>query len=211
MQKANGFTRQEILNAIKLNGTMTAEALGKALNISPVAVRQHLAALEAEGLVATSIERRNVGRPVHRYTITHRGDETFPRDYAACANSLLDEIRYREGEEAVAELFTRQRERLQSSLQSRMDGKSLAARVCELAKIQSDAGYMAKVVEEEHGEGYILTEHNCAICQIARQHPEACEQELILFQQLLGEDVEVTREKHILSGDFTCTYRICPR
>src|SRR5687767_10368667 len=101
MHKANGITRSQILTSIKVNGSMTADSLAQELGISPVAVRQHLAGLEAEGYILTSVERRGLGRPVHRYSITSEGDETFPRAYDRVANELLDELRLTGGEAAV--------------------------------------------------------------------------------------------------------------
>lgn len=209
MHRANGFTRREILTLVKLHGSMTAEGLGKQLGISSVAVRQHLASLEAEGLVATSVERRGLGRPVHRYALTPAGDETFPRRYDAFANALLDEIRLSQGEETIHRLFALLREQQRMALQPRIKGRSLSEKVTHLARIQSEGGYMADV---QATQGALrLIEHNCAICQIARRHPAICEQERILFQQLLGGNVSVEREQHMLAGDPVCTYRICSK
>jgi predicted ArsR family transcriptional regulator len=206
MHKANGYTRQEILRSVKLNGSMTADELGRELGISPVAVRQHLASLEAEGLVQTSIERRGLGRPVHRYTITSRGDETFPRAYDHFATSLLDDIRSVLGDQAVVRVFESRRERIAASHKRRLEGRTILEKIEELAKIQSDAGFMA--VSTTDGDDFILSEHNCAICQVARNEPSACAEEMAMFQDLLGSGISVSREKHILSGDSTCTYRI---
>jgi len=209
MHRANGFTRREILSLVKMNGSMTAEALGKELSISPVAVRQHLAALEAEGYIATSVERRGLGRPVHRYTITARGDETFPRGYDVLANALLEELRFSQGEKAVDRLFGQYRERQRAANQPRMEGKSLPGKVAELAKIQSENGYMAEMRQDE--DGYRLIEHNCAICRVARNLPAACASELLLFRQLVGEEASVVREQHMMAGDHTCAYLIRPK
>lgn len=207
MHRASGYTRRAILIAIKTNGSMTADALGRALGVSPVAVRQHLAALEAEGLVATSVERRTVGRPVHRYAITSAGDETFPRTYDELANALLDEHRAAHGDAAVDELFGRNRRRLQAGYELRMEGRDLAARVRELARIQDEGGYMAEAREEPDGT-FLLVEANCAICRVARRHPAVCEQELAMFRALLGARASIVRERHIPSGDTVCAYRV---
>jgi predicted ArsR family transcriptional regulator len=194
------------MSAIKLNGSMTAETLGKELGISPVAVRQHLTALEAEGHIVTSVERRGLGRPVHKYTLTLQGDETFPRAYDALANALLEELRFSQGDEAVDTLFAQRRERQLATHRIRMEGKSLAGRVAELAKIQSEGGYMALSYEAD--EGFLLTEHNCAVCQIARHYPAACHNEIVLFQELLGEEAAIERTQHLMAGDHACTYWI---
>src|SRR5438876_968476 len=102
MPRANGITRQEILTALKLDGCRTAEELAHALGISQVAVRQHLTSLEAEQSVVVEIERKGLGRPAHRYRLTPQGDEMFPRKYDALANSMLDELRAWQGDEAVS-------------------------------------------------------------------------------------------------------------
>src|SRR2546423_13531844 len=187
MHRASGFTRQEILTAIKVHGSMTTDELGKELGISPVAVRQHLSALEAEGYIAASVQRRGLGRPVHRYTVTSQGDETFPREYDVLANGLLDELQYVEGEAAVASLFAAKRKRTAEANRIRVSGKPLAARVEEIAKMQSEAGYMA--IAREDGGGFLLTQHNCSICRVAQRHRCACDEEINLFRELLGDAV----------------------
>lgn len=208
MHKANGITRGQILTAIKVNGSMTADLLATELGISPVAVRQHLTALEAEGHIRTSVERRGLGRPVHRYAMTQEGDETFPRAYDRVANELLDEIRLDGGEDAVDSVFAARRERVKASSHSRFHGKPLAARVEEMARLQTEYGYMAKARPD--GDDHLLVQHNCAICKVATNNPAACKHEHIMLQELAGSEAEVTRETHILDGDTTCTYRIRP-
>jgi len=89
-----------------------------------------------------------------------------------------------------------------------MQGKPLAARIAEIGRIQTEQGYMADVAEENGA--YVLTEHNCAVCRVAAQHDVACREELTLFRELLGPDVTVRREKHLLAGDHVCAFRIAP-
>ena len=208
MHKANGITRGQILSSIKVNGSMSADSLARELGISAVAVRQHLAALEAEGYINTSVERRGLGRPIHRYAITDRGDETFPRSYDRVANEILDEVRLSGGEAAVDAVFAARRERLQSHSRARMHGKPLAGQVEELARFQSEYGFMAEARRD--GDDLLLVEHNCAICKLARENRNICRHELVMIQNMLAEGTDVVREQYILDGDPTCTYRIKP-
>ena len=208
MHKANGITRGQILTSIKVNGSMTADTLARELSISPVAVRQHLAALEAEGYITTAVERRGLGRPVHRYSVTEGGDETFPRSYDRVANELLDELRLSGGEAAVEAVFAARSERLQSATLVRIHGKPLCDRVEEAARFQSEYGFMAET--QKDGDELLLIEHNCAICKLAKQNPIACKHELQMIQRMMGDGVRVVRERYILEGDPTCTYRITP-
>lgn len=207
MSRANGITRQEILTSIKYSGAMTAEELARELGISQVAVRQHLASLEAEGIVSVTVERRGLGRPSHRYRLTVAGDETFPRRYEAAAAELLHGLLEWQGAEAVEALLAKRRQRLLETLEARFKDKPLAAQLQELARIQTDAGYMAEVVADER-DGYRLIQHNCSACAVARHYPSiCCEGEIRTIQQALG-SVEIAREHSILDGDFTCTFRI---
>jgi predicted ArsR family transcriptional regulator len=54
-----------------------------------------------------------------------------------------------------------------------------------------------------------MRQANCAIYEVAMEHPQACASELELYQDVLG--AEVIREAHIVAGDRTCTYRIQAR
>ncbi|MCW3055928.1 MAG: putative transcriptional regulator [Chthonomonadales bacterium] len=210
MPRANGLTRQEILNCIKMSGPMTADELSRDLGISQVAVRQHLTSLEAETLIAVTVERRGLGRPSHRYSLTTEGDESFPRRYDAALNELLDELRAWQGQAAVDELLQRRRERTLLTLQSRMHDRSLTNRLNELARMETAHGFMMEVCSDG-SEGFHLIKRNCSVCAVARNHPAiCCQSESALYSQLLG-DTHVERVSAIVDGDATCTFHIRPR
>jgi predicted ArsR family transcriptional regulator len=207
--KANGYTRQEILTQIKLNGTMTAESLGHSLGISPVAVRQHLSALLAESLVSATVERRPVGRPVNRFQLTRSGDEAFPRAYATLAADVLEEVRTASGDAGVRGVFARLCARAVQSHQPKVADRSFREKIEVLADLQAGAGYMAKVGPVSGG--LALVQHNCAICHVANRFPAACDSEQRFFEALVGPDTTVERVSHIPSGDHTCTFLFRPR
>ena len=58
-------------------------------------------------------------------------------------------------------------------------------------------------------QGFVIRQHNCAICKVARRFPQACQKELEMFRNLLDADVE--RERHMAAGDSLCSYLIRPR
>lgn len=207
MPRANGITRREILTALKRNGAMTAEELAKTLGISQVAVRQHLSALEAERMVAVSIERRGLGRPSHRYLLTPQGDETFPRYYDRLGCSLLEALSAWQGEEAVDQLLSRIREHDRAAIAARLKGKPLPVRVQELARTLDERGYMADACAL--GENtFVLRKRNCVICVVAREHPRACcYGETRLYADVLGA-ADVTLRKSIAQGDRICEFVI---
>jgi len=205
MPRANGITRQEILTCLKVQGSRTADELARELGISQVAVRQHLASLEAEKSVDIEIERKGLGRPSHRYRLTAQGDECFPRKYDVLANGILNELRAWQGEAAVHELVLRHRERLRQDWQPRLSGKKTCEKVNELARLLTELGFMAEVSSERPGT-YTLVKRNCVLCAVARNHPDACcNTSAAFYAQLLG-DVEVERRASITDGASMCAF-----
>src|SRR5581483_685827 len=83
--------------------------------------RQHLVALERDGLVAHRDLRDGPGRPRHLYGLTPAGDALFPRNYAGLANELLE---YVEDEDPalVQRLFERRAQRRLEAARARMEG-----------------------------------------------------------------------------------------
>lgn len=209
INRANGLTRQAILLEIKQRGSATADELGHDLGISSVAVRQHLWTLSAEGKISITVERRGLGRPVHRYHLTADGDETFDRAYDRLSIELLESLCESQGDKGTAAVLGVRRKRMVSEVFPRIQGMAIENRVGEIAKLQNGFGFMASTAMD--GDDFVLTEHNCAICRTARQFPALCAQELTLFGELAGPDVSVMRERHIMSGDVACVYRFSPK
>lgn len=209
INRANGLTRHAILSEIKQRGSVTTDELGEDLGISSVAVRQHLSTLAAEGRVAITVERRGLGRPVHRYQLTEDGDETFERSYDQLCIQLLEAIRDTQGQEGVEAVLAARQKRLGNALSSRVSGQPLETKVNEIARFQTRFGYMAS---SKSNEGTIkLTEMNCAVCKVAREYPGVCAHELAMMQEAAGPDVAVVREQYILAGDPACVYSFTPK
>jgi predicted ArsR family transcriptional regulator len=181
------------------------EDLSRALGVSTVAVRQHLEALEAEGLISSRSERRPIGRPRRLFHLTEAADDLFPQSYGGLAQVILEHLESTGGEELIDEVFRARRMRTEAELRPRVEGKDLAGRIEVLAAAQDDAGYMADWEQEPDGS-FLLQEHNCAICKIARRFPQVCDSELELIRNLTG--AEVSRERHLARGDSNCAYRI---
>ena len=196
-------TQNKILQLLKLEGSKTVKELREALGISSMGVRQHLLYLEHEGFVNHKLGRRGVGRPSYVYSLAEQGDELFPRMYAQFAVNMLDAISEDEGVDKILEKTT---EKLEVQYKARLAGKSLEEQVTELTNFRIDEGYMAEM-EKRDEDTFILTEHNCAIYQVALSCGKLCAYEQELFHRVLDR-VDVSRESHIISGDKKCTYII---
>ena len=64
---------------------------------------------------------------------------------------------------------------------------------------------------EKHGREWLLIEDHCPICAAASTCQGFCRSELALFRRCLGEEAEVDRSEHLLSGARRCVYRVRAR
>jgi predicted ArsR family transcriptional regulator len=210
-------TRRAVLDLLKRNGAQTVAQLRAALEVSGVAVRRHLEALEHDGLVRQTTRSAGRGRPAYVYALTTAGHDLFPRNYQQLALQLLEAAGERFGEGAVEQLFRHREETLARAYRARISGRSLPELARELAAMQDENGYMAECEasgaepgEAPGGDRWLVREHNCAIARVAGAYPSACAHELALFQRLAGPGVQVERVAHMQAGDPVCAYVLRP-
>ena len=209
-------SRRALLDRLKRAGPQQARDLATHLGVTAMAVRQHLYALEAEGIVATEQQARPRGRPIKLWRLTEAAEPFFPDGHAELTLGLLDAMTGAFGtrglDKLVAARTTAQRAAYGARIQPRWP---LKRRVEALAKIRAEEGYMAEARPGGPDDGpnggrgvYLLVENHCPICAAARACRGLCQRELELFQEVLGPDVEVERLDHLLSGARRCSYRI---
>lgn len=194
---------RRVLAYLKLVGRSEVKAIARSLRVTAMAVRHHLAVLEKAGLVKTTLEGRGVGRPHNVYSLSAGADAFFPKEYGTLASNLIRSITDLDGEAKLARIFEHVKDAAIARNSSRMAGKPLRGRVAELAKIMTQAGYMAEWRQLDH-RTFQITEHNCAIACVAQQYPQACVCELSMFRELL--QATVSRQEHIAAGDPRCRY-----
>lgn len=200
--------RRELLVALKCLGEAGVEELAAELEVTPSAVRQVLAALEAHGLVAHRAFRVERGRPKHLFRLTDAGDSLFPRRYGALTNELLMYISERDPG-LLDEVFEHRRRRRVENARVRLGGGSFAERVAELARILDDDGYLADFQLAPDGT-YLVTERNCAILDVARRYGHACASEIEFLREAMP-DAVIDRTLHIVEGAHVCAYTIRER
>jgi predicted ArsR family transcriptional regulator len=200
--------RDRVLVQLKTRGAATAAELAGRLDVTPMAIRQHLAALEREELVAHREERRPVGRPARVWSLTARAAERFPDTHADLTVELISAVRDVFGEEGLERLIhtraAHQRERYSAVLPN---DAPIEERVAALTKLRCEEGYMADWSSEPDGS-YLLVENHCPICAAATLCQGFCRDELDLFRATLGADVTVEREEHLLAEARRCAYRV---
>lgn len=202
-------TRRAIVQLLKQQGCMGAEALACQLGITAMAVRQHLYALQDEKLVTYEEDPRPVGRPAKLWRLTPAADRLFPEGYAELTLSLLNSVKEAFGEAGLDRLLeVRTCQQLEGYTQQMKGARSLKQRLNKLAEIRTNEGYMAEVQAQEDGS-FLLVENHCPICAAANACTGLCAKELEVFQSLLGDQARIQRVEHIIAGERRCAYQIC--
>jgi predicted ArsR family transcriptional regulator len=199
------------MERLKQDGAQDAGTLAEALGVSAMAVRQHLYALEGEGLVTFEEEARPVGRPAQRWRLTPAAVRVFPDGHAELTLNLLAALRETYGEDGVDKLLAARTAEQIAAYRRRVKASDpLKARLEALAKIRTEEGYMAAVKHDggKGRDGFLLVENHCPVCAAARTCQGLCASELEVFRSVLGPDVTVERSDHILAGARRCAYRV---
>lgn len=195
--------RQKILLFLKKSGGMTVDALSSDLKITPMGVRQHLAALERKNLIIHKTLRQGVGRPGFLYKLSENAEEFFPRQYGNFALDILTGIEHHDGRRKVDELLGWRKEKILNHKKQILNGdKTIAEKISMMVEILEKEGYIADM--EEDADRFIVRQYNCPISAVSKVYPEACKHELDLYRELF--DTRVERTKCLSKGDNMCEY-----
>ena len=206
---ASSATRRTILDLLKRGGAQSANELGTSIGVTAMAVRLHLYELEEEGLVANQSVPAGRGRPVKKWSLTDAASRVFPDAHQGLAVAMITAVEELFGSEGLEKIVDKHGDLQRADYREKLDGmETIASRVKCLAASRSEEGYMAEAIQE--GCDWILIENHCPVCSAAKICKGLCANELKVFQDVLGDDVSVSREEHLLSGARRCTYRVTP-
>ncbi|MGH8463690.1 MAG: helix-turn-helix transcriptional regulator [Pseudomonas sp.] len=195
-----GRTQQELLSALLHTAAgMSIEELARQLSVTRTAVRQHLAALERDGLVVRGELRATGRRPEQLHRLSPRGRELFPRHYQMLANLLIDEVASLIGHEALVALMRNLGKKMAADLSATVLDEA------QIASLMKDVGYEAEVFFRSGSPAQIVA-HNCVFHQLAEALPEVCELDLALKGTLCGGEVQ--HLECMLRGGQVCRFEL---
>jgi DeoR family suf operon transcriptional repressor len=205
-------TRRAILNLSKRQGPLDAATVARELGLTPAAVRQQLARLEEDGLLAHHDEvpdeaRRGRGRPRHVYELTSAAEALFPKRYGDLTTELLGYLGGPSGTQ-VDELFEQRRRRRVAGALPKTANLPFDEQVAALTAILDEDGYLAEAERLPDGS-WRITEHNCAILTVAHGFSQACTSELAFIREALP-GADVRRVAHLMDGAHVCAYVVSP-
>ena len=209
----DGRTRDAVARLVQQSGPQTAAALAERLELSPAAIRRHLDALVADGVLAEVAAKpsarrpRGRGRPARVYALTDAGRSQFGHAYDDLAATALRYLRDAGGEQALVAFAEHRAATLTSSIRTKLaerPAEDTAQQAAVVAEVLTEAGYVADTAPASHGTQ--ICQHHCPIAHVATEFPELCEAETRALATALGTNVQ--RLATIAHGDGVCTTHV---
>lgn len=201
-----GARQQGLLNLLLKNkGGLTVDELSKRLEITRNAIRQHLAALENDGLVTQGETRPSGGRPEQLYVLTDAGKEFFPRHYSWFAQLIVESIKQESGDEGLRERMGAMGAEVARQLRQQHPSlENQPQKVEKLSEVMEQLGYNTQSTMGADGVPMIEAD-NCIFHNLAIKNPEICQFDLALMSVFT--DSEIDHQECMASGGNACRFK----
>lgn len=166
-------TKRRLLDLL-LRGERTAEELAAQLDVSPTAVRQHLATLTALGLVERRTADPTAGRPAYLYRLGEAGRLAYPKRHDLLLRELIEALVAREGREGALAVVTDAARRVAEEASAGIADPDPEERWEKLVAWLEDEFVWEADVEETSGGGTRLVLHQCPFRAVSAEHPAVC-------------------------------------
>lgn len=200
-------TRERILVHLQENRVTTAQALSRMWGLTRADIRYHLNTLLEEGIIelvprdpSQPVKR---GRPAQQYRLAN---QSIPDNFAALSGALLAML-FEEIDAAGApeQLREKKLRRLAKQLAGEHTpagntppGAPLMQRFNQAAAYLTQHGYRARW--EAHASGPRILLRNCPYAALLNDHPELCELDRCLLEQLLQMPLRQAARMNLSSG-----------
>ena len=201
-----GSRQQALLKfLLKNKGGLTLDELSKYLKISRNAVRQHVSALENNGIVTEGVTRPSGGRPEQLYVLTDEGKEFFPRNYSWFAQLMVESIAQESGVAGLRERLGTMGEGVAQQLLSQNSVfKTREQKVEKLSEVMEELGYNTKSFAVD-SDALTIEADNCIFHNLAMKNPEICQFDLALLSTFT--DSTVNHEECMAKGGNVCRFK----
>lgn len=201
-----GDRQKQLLKLLLKNKSgLTVDELSAGLSITRNAVRQHLAALESDGLIALGPTRPSGGRPRQLYALTDKGKEAFPRHYSWLAQLVLEAIKSEQGAEGLRKRLASIGSNVAAQLRARSPGpETREQKVEKLAAVMDQLGYNARSTAAAD-RAPVIEADNCVFHELAIRNPEICDFDLAMMGAFAGSKVE--HQECMARGGNVCRFK----
>lgn len=194
-----------ILDLLRKKRSLSVSELALVLGVTATAVRQRLTRLMAQGYIDREIDRAGRGRPSHRYVLTEAGRRKTGANFGDLAIALWEEIRSIADPEVRKGLIQRLSRRLAQMYADKIDGETLESKMQSVAELFQDREIPFEVEPASAPNQLpVLTALACPYPELAEQDRSVCAMERMLFSELLGQGVKLSKCR--LDGADCCTF-----
>ena len=179
-------SRATLLQLLR-RGPTTVEELATATDLTPNAVRFHLASMEAAGEVESAGVRRHegAGKPAALYMLTFEAEVGFSKAYAPVLEATIQELRESLPKKEVVPFLRRVGERLASS---KPPEGTLSSRVSRGSRLLNELGGCTAVTKGP--DGYTIVGRGCPLSAVVAEEPCVCEAVESLLTSVIGSTVK---------------------
>lgn len=180
-------SRATLLQLLR-RGPTTVEELATATDLTPNAVRFHLASMEAAGEVESAGVRRHegAGKPAALYVLTFEAEIGFSKAYAPVLEATIQELQESLPKKVLVPFLRRVGERLAASTKD-PDG-SLSSRVSRGSRLLNELGGCTTV--SKGPDGYTIVGRGCPLSAVVADEPCACDVIESLLTNVIGASVK---------------------
>ena len=202
-----GNRQKELLKLLLKNkGGLTVDEFSTELHITRNAVRQHLASLETDRLVALGVSRPSGGRPKQIYLLTDKGKELFPRQYSWLAQLVIESVKQETGAGGLRTRLAAMGARVGAQLRAQHPG--LKTRQERVLKLMEQLGYNTGSTTAA-GSASVIDADNCVFHDLALKDPEVCQFDLALLSTFT--DSRVDHQECMAKGGHVCRFKFGPK
>lgn len=168
----------------------TVNELAERLGLTDNAVRTHLVALERDGYIRQSGERRSGGRPAYIYEVTAAADDLFPKAYEEGLGQL---VRALSGEVERDDLRGLLADAGRAAVEPAGAG-DLEGRVERALEVLEDHGAIPRAEREEEGGDVVVRSACCVLSGLVEEQRACCHFVRGMLEGVLGTGAEVCCE-----------------
>jgi DeoR family transcriptional regulator, suf operon transcriptional repressor len=194
----------DLLDLLRITGPLGVTDLADAMEVTPTAVRQRLTRLQFKEMIQREAVRNGRGRPKHRYWLTEKGVRETGSNFNDLAMALWAEIRRNGDVDLRRETLRRIARALAAGYRDQIQGATPTERMQSLADLLTARRIPVSV--EDSGQGAALTAHACPYPNLAERDQDVCDVERMMFSELIGQDVELTKCR--LKGGGECRFQL---
>jgi predicted ArsR family transcriptional regulator len=177
-----------ILLQLLRRGPATVDDLATETDLTPNAVRFHLASLESQGEVQASGTRRHkgAGKPAVLYSLTPEAEVGFSKAYAPVLAATVKELHQTVPRDQVVPFLKRVGQRLAGS--AKPSNRPLAQRVAAGASLLNDLGGSATVSKKK--DMFVINGQGCPLGAVVAGDPCVCSAVESLLSNVIGAPVK---------------------